>query len=143
MNISEANRRWQDEARARREKQEQSRNIPSRWQGAPPYYHLSCIGGNTLSSAQAGIKYLAELVTEVPSNWDPDVTFAFDDGWGNAWLWINNDKQVKRVLFLNSQNGGMDGTWVTTWQAHGASPLYLPVAGSPEIVKEVWVGMVR
>jgi hypothetical protein len=114
-------------------------NIPSRFGGHEPFYSLSVIGGNTLSSGQAGIKHIAELVTEVPSNYDPNTLPSCDDGWGYGYLYIDGEVQDDLVLIVNDQHGSL-GDIVETNPFFSRGPISLPVAGSPNTFKQVFAG---
>lgn len=100
--VSRANREWKDEAARRRERTEQSRNLPSRFQGSTSdVRYLYVIGGNTLDTDQDGVKYSATEVTELDEDYDPTVDDAFQDGIGKGWLYTNGTEADDPVLFVN------------------------------------------
>jgi len=60
-------------------------------------------GGNTLDTAQLGVKY--STVTTVPSAYDPNVTTSFIDGIGRGTLYVNGVAQDGYVLVVNDERG--------------------------------------
>ncbi len=61
---------------------------------------LQIIGGNSLgSSGQAGIGYQASLTLSALYN--PDVDVVYPTGLGNAWLWVDGQRQTTRVLVVH------------------------------------------
>lgn len=106
----------------------------------PRTYRLSIIGGNALTSLQNGIKHVDNVQTEVPADYDPDVTTSYANGWGNAYLLINGITQVGKVLVCADQIGGVD-TLIEGWQISSAGFVYMPVAGAPTNLKAVYRGL--
>lgn len=102
MSISEANRAWKDEGYKRREKQEQSRNIPSRFQGGRvDDIYIMVMGGNILDTDQDGVKWSADIITELDADYDPNTGTSFQDGIGRGRLFINGEEQDDKVLIVN------------------------------------------
>lgn len=73
-----------------------TRGIPSRFAGgggaAPtpaPEVWLQCIGGNTLTSGQDGVKGLTANLAAQTAACDPYGTAALADGLGRAYIWRN------------------------------------------------------
>lgn len=131
MNISAANRDWKAEAEKRREKLEQSRNLPSRWQGGRlNTYRLKVIGGNVLTADPfIGILFSETEITELPTAYDPDVDTSFIDGIGRGWLYKNGVLQPKRVLILNDPRGGSGAAFILDDGYLSGVPIRIPVAG--------------
>lgn len=129
MSISEANRAWKDEGQKRREKQEQSRNLPSRWQGSvSEQLLLVIIGGNTLETGQDGVAYTAS-VTSVPSAYDPNEDDTFIDGIGRATLYRNGVEQEDKVLVINSDDGSFRNAAFENDPFATSGAISIPVSG--------------
>lgn len=73
----------------------------------PSIYHLTIIGGNTLSDGSTtGIVWKSPAPTTVPSLYNPDVDTTFVDGIGRAQLFINGALQTGNVLVANYNGNG-------------------------------------
>lgn len=102
MSVSEANRAWKDEGQKRREKQEQSRNLPSRFQGGRvDDVYIIIMGGNTLDTGEDGVKWSATIITTLDAAYDPNTGTSFQDGIGRGRLFINGEEQDDKVLVVN------------------------------------------
>lgn len=134
MSISAANREWKNEGEKRREKQEQSRNLPSRFQSPrPTSLLLVVVGGNTLETGQIGIVYEA-TVASVPSAYDPDVTSTFIDGIGRATLYINGVAQSGYVLVANSDAGSWRNALFVNDPFATSGAIAIPVSGGGSVL---------
>jgi hypothetical protein len=96
---------------------------------APPFKSLTIVGGNTLASGQAGVK-LVGTMTEVASLWDPATDGPYEDGIGNAYLFVDGASQGK-VLVLNDGRAGMASSLVTSWRCMAVASISLPLTGDP------------
>jgi hypothetical protein len=98
---------WSMQARIDRLERELS-GIPSRWAGGADssLKILQIIGGQTLSTGQAGIKYSSSAIASVPSAYDPEVDTTFIDGIGRAYLYVDGALQATRVLVANYNGNG-------------------------------------
>jgi hypothetical protein len=101
----------------------------------PPFRQLTIIGGNTLSSGQAGIKHVTTQTT-CPADYDPNVDTSYADGWGNAYMFINGKLADNKVLVLN--DGGL-GTLVEGWEGYTSGPVCLPFGSINKICYRVFV----
>ena len=95
----------------------------------PPLMMMTIIGGNTLTSGQAGIKRIATPTT-CPADYDPNVTTSYADGWGNAYLYVAGQPVGNKVLVLND---GALGTLVESWEVYTAGPNSLMFGTTPKI----------
>lgn len=85
---------------------ERQRGMPSRWAGgATDVKRIQMVGGNTLATGQAGIKYASSEITSVPSAYDPEVDTSFIDGIGRGLLFVNG-AYVGYVLVVNDGRSG-------------------------------------
>lgn len=100
--ISESNRAWKAEGEKRREKQEQSRNIPSRFQGGRVVdMYIMIMGGNTLDTGEDGCKWSSDIITELDADYDPNTDDSFQDGICRGRLFIDGEEQDDKVLCAN------------------------------------------
>ena len=101
MSISAANREWKNEGEKRREKQEQSRNLPSRFQGGTVKdAYIIVMGGNELDTGQDGCLWV-DSVTELDADYDPNTATSFMDGIARGRLFIDGVEQADKVLIVN------------------------------------------
>lgn len=90
------------------------------------------IGGNTLGSGQAGIKYSSSAITDAPSAYDPDVTSSFADYFGRGNLYIDGVLQANKVLIVNDLTGGaVNFALLVNDVVVVATPRTLTVGGDP------------
>lgn len=131
MSISAANQAWKAEAEKRREKQEQSRNLPSRFQGSTsPYLYVLIVGGNELETGQQGVVYMDGAGVEtVPSAYDPDVTSSFTNGIGRGTLYKNGVAQDGYVLVVNDDRGSFRNALVENDVVLVGDAVSIPVSG--------------
>lgn len=134
MSISEHNKAWKQRANEKREKQEQSRNIPSRFAGGGTEYNTAkIVSGNTLETGQAGIKYKSPIITSVPSAYDPDVTSTFIDGIGRGKLYVNGVEQDGYVLIINDDHGSFGNALRFDDIIFAGGPVSIPVTGGGSV----------
>lgn len=100
--------------------------------------------GNTLDTAQLGIKYASTLISSVPSAYDANVNTSFIDGIGRGTLYRNGVQQTGYVLVVNDSRSsfghallgdnadtdGPDEVW-------GFTAVAIPVAGGGTV--SAWV----
>lgn len=139
MNISAANRAWKDEAEKRREKQEQSRNLPSRFQGGRPAPRLVLIidKGNELETGQDGIEFAEDPITELPSAYDPETDDSFITGIGRGWLIENEVMAEEMVLIVNDGSSSYPDALFQGDRIRSGGAKTIPVAGGGS--KQVYV----
>jgi hypothetical protein len=99
---------------------------------------VGVVGGNTLSTGQAGVKYVPSIPS-VPSAYDPNVTSSFIDGIGRGPLIINGVVQDGYVLIVNSNSGSLRLALVLDDVAYAGGPIRIPVDGGG-FVKAYTVG---
>lgn len=134
MSISQANRAWKAEGAKRREKQEQSRNLPSRWQGgSSKSFRVIIDQGNELETGQDGVVYYEGTLASVPSAYDPDVTSTFIDGIGRGTLQVNGVSQPGYVLVVNDDRGTFRNAVFQNDPIQTSGAVSIPVDGGGSI----------
>jgi hypothetical protein len=95
----------------------------------PPFLSFVVIGGNTLTSGQAGIKHITTPTT-CPADYNPNTDTSYADGWGNAYMYINGQLSGNKVLVCND---GSLGTLVEGWECYTSGPSVLLAGAVPKI----------
>ena len=143
MSISAANREWKNEGEKRREKQEQSRNLPSRFQGFRVKVMTVYIDrGNILSTGQNGIKWAGSFITSFPSAYDANTMTSFIDGVGRGVLAIDGVVQDGYVLVLNDMGSGISNALIGDGfdRCSVLGPVSIQVGASADYVTAYRVG---
>lgn len=95
-----------------RDLERQMKGIPSRFAGGgsvPSFSVGNIIGGNTLTSGQAGINYSSSQITSVPTAYNPDTDTTFITGIGRADYYVDSVKQTSKILIVNC--AGVGSPW--------------------------------
>ncbi len=98
--------------------------------GAVQLRTVSIVGGQTLATGEAGIKYSSSAITSVPSAYDATVDSSFVDGIGRGLLFTNGVSSVN-VLILNDSTTAIQRALRSGDVIAVQTPVTLPVAGDP------------
>ncbi len=92
---------------------------------------VQIIGGQTLTSGQAGCKYSSAAITSVPSAYDPAVLGTFIDGICRGLLFVNGVSTATNVLVLNDSTTAIQRALVVGDVIAVQDTVAIPVAGDP------------
>lgn len=92
------------------------------------------LDGNTLETGQDGIQYSDDVITSVPSAYDPDVDDSFIPGIGRGPLSINGVLQPGNVLFVNDPRGVNGNDVVASDNFYAGGPVAISVDGGGTVL---------
>lgn len=111
---------------------------------APALRFIRIVGGNTLTTGQAGCKYSSSLISTVPSLYDPAVDSSYIDGICEGDLYIAGQTGTfltgGRVLMVNDTRSPLATSLVADDVVYvGAEPITIPLVSDPTQYVTVYV----